>query len=272
MGDGIKKFQAVGQKIKEEVEEKNKQTAIERKEALNALDVLRGNEELAKLYQENAQVGAENLAGELPLLKVHAVGRSTENELADGTEPKDGWFFYKPTAEQYETIQCHILTISKGFRAEGLAQGNGKARDVFNQIVGGVIIDGSDYKPFIMYFTGLKLSPLWEFGKEAAKYTRARPVSLPMFTLTVKLSTSKVKNSFGASWVVNFEILKDEGGYPRIILDEGKFQFLKDNVAMMEETIASLIAKKITKETAEAEPIPLKTEEETMYDSDGVPL
>lgn len=243
--EGEKAFREMGEKLRKDKEEKVAQDKEKQALALNQLAQLRQNADLAKMYSENAQVGAENLSGELPLLKVHAVGKSMKNELQDGSEPNNGWFFYKPTGEQLESVRCHILTISKGFRAQGIENG----KEIFNQVVGGVIIgDGAEMKPFIMYFTGLKLKPLWEFGKEAAKYTRMKPISIPMFALTVKMTTEKVKNNYGKSWIVNFEIEKLEDSSPVLIMDPGEFQYLKDNVEMVEDTIASLIAAKQVKD------------------------
>jgi hypothetical protein len=241
--EGYKKAKEVSDKLKAETAEEqarkeaNKEVAVKE---LNQMAELRNNTQLAQMYSENATVGAENLAGELPLLKVHQVGKSTKNELSDGSEPTDGWFFYKPNAEQFQTIECHILTISRGFKAAGLEDG----KEIFNQIMAGVIIDNGDYKPFIIYMTGLKLSYLWEFGKAANKYTHQKPIPIPMFALTVKLTTEKIANNFGKSWIVKFEIEKGEDSVPKLVMDPGVFQFLKDNVTTVKETIESLIAAK----------------------------
>jgi len=213
----------------------------------NALALISQNEELAALYRDNAHVGASNLAGTLPQLKIHTQGKSSSNILEDGSEPNDGWFFYKPTSEQFETVECHVLTISRGYRSEGF---QGK-QNVFNQLLGGVIMDGTDFKPFILYFTGLKLQNLWDFGKEAGKYTKAKPIPIPMFALTVMFTTEKVSHNFGKSWVVKFEIEKDEKGIPKVVTDPGLFQFLRDHVETVEETINSLIAAKSTGEEEE---------------------
>jgi len=239
--------------------EKKAEEKVESKAAENALVTVRQNPELVKMYEDNAQVGARNLIGELPLLKIHKIGKSTKNELADGSEPKDGWFFYRPTQEQFETIECHILTISKGFRAEGM---QGK-KDVFNQLMAGVIINNGDIKPFITYLTGLKLSPMWEFGKEAHKYTNAKPIPIPMFALKVKLTTEEVSHDFGKSWVIKFKILKNENGFPVVVTDQGRFQYLKDCVETVEDTIESLISVRSTEQAVEqGEEVPLPVEQE----------
>jgi hypothetical protein len=115
-----------------------------------------------------------------------------------------------------------------------------------------------------MYFTGKKLGKLWEFGKEAAKYTRAKPVSIPMFALSVTLTTVKEVNDYGRSWLVKFEIEKDEAGFPKIILDPGEFEFVKGQVADVESMIASIIEAKASQEVLESETItPLQEVEST---------
>ena len=249
------KAREVAKKIGKGSKDKEKKAMAEVKDSLAQL---RQNPELAKLYKDNAEVGAKNLGGELPLLKVHKTGKSTTNELADGSQPNDGWFFYKPTMEQFESITCHILTISRGFRADGLNK-----KDVYHQLMGGVILDGkSNIKPFITYLTGLKLSSMWDFGKEARKYTKARPVPIPMFSLKVKLTTEEVKSNYGKSWIIKFEIVKDKEGNPVLITDPGLFQFLLDHVEQVEDTIASVIEAKSSEEKAEArEEVPHPVEE-----------
>lgn len=220
----------------------------------NALAILQTNAELAKMYQESSKVGAQNLGGSIPMLKIHTTNKSVGNELADGSEPNDGWFFYNQTSQQFKNPICHILTISKGFRAEGMVDSKTgiKGDDKFNQIMGGVIEDEGSYLPFIFYFTGMRLSRLWEFGKEAGKYTHAKPFPIPMFALSVKLSTVKEKNPYGMTSVVVFEILKDKAGNPLIVTDPGKFIFLRDNVEQLEDTISSLIAAKSTEEKVQS--------------------
>ena len=244
MGEGELKAKKVADSLRAETADKSEAEKKEMATVMNELTKISKNPELAKMYQDNAQLGADNLAGELPLLKVHAVGKSTKNELADGSEPTDGFFFYKPTREQFKELECHILTISKGFRAPGMEQKDGTAPMVFNQIVGGVIINEGELKPFVLYMTGLKLKNLWEFGKVASKYTHLKPVGIPMFALTVKLTTEKQDNNYGKSWVINFEIQHYEDNSPVLVSDPGEFEFLKDHVGSVEDTIAQIIASK----------------------------
>lgn len=238
-------FKAMGEKLKSESTQKASQEVAKKEAGANELAAIKANPTLAAMYAENAGLGAENLAGSLPLLKIHATGKSDSNTLSNGEEPNDGYFFYKPTQEQFNGVLCHILTISKGFRAPDM---NGK--DKFNQIVGGVIVEGGDYKPFIMYVTGMKLSNLWEFGKAASVYTKNKAFPVPMFTLAVKMTTEKKDSSFGKNWIINFEIVKNEDGTPSLVVDPEEFRFLKENVSTVEDTIASLIAAKASAEEA----------------------
>ena len=249
---GYEEAKAVNDKLKAEIAEKKEKEEENVKVAINQLAALRDNSQLAKMYADNAQVGARNLSGEYPMLKVHVVGKSSSNVLSDGTEPQDGYFFYAPTQEQMKEIDCHILTISRGFRTEGMEidPETKKPKIVFNQIMGGLWLDRSDYRPFIIYLTGKKLNPMWEFGKQANRYIHAKPVSIPMFAMTIHLTTEKVDSSnpkFGKSWIINFTIKKEEGGFPTLIMDEGKFQFVKDSVQTLEEMIDSIIEAKEVK-------------------------
>ena len=247
---GFDKAKEVAEGLKKNVEMKKEKEKHDMAELKNELATIQADPELMKMYQENANVGAKNLSGELPLLKIYAAGRS-KAELVDGKKPTDGFFFYKPTQAQYESVTCHILTISRGFRAKGMVDvKTGKeAEPKFNQVMGGVIIDGAELRPFVMYFTGLKLSNLWEFGKEAGKFTKMKPVPIPMFALTVKMGTKQVENSYGESWIATFEILKTSEGSPIVVTDTMLFEYLRDNVETVEDTIASVIEAKNTEET-----------------------
>lgn len=267
MTDSEKQFQQVGQKIKAEVAEKQEQQELTKQEVKSQLATLQENKELQQLYTENAEIGAGNLSGELPLLKVHAVGRS-HNELSDGSEPSDGYFFYKPTGEQFETVTVHILTISRGFRARGMDE-NKKDELKWNQIMAGLMQRDGDYIPFFLYFTGSRLAKLWEFGKQARKYTRAKPIPIPLFVLTVKLTTEKVKNDYGSSWLINFSIIKaEESTQPLIVLNPGIVQFLKDSVVSAEETISGIItAKEIVPEVTEITKEPIGVDQEEAVDN-----
>ncbi len=226
-----------------EEEQKEKQ-AIIRQMSVKSIEQ---NSELAQMYKDNARVGAENLTGDLPLLKVHQTGKSTTNFLTNGEKPNDGWFFYRPTQEQFKTVDCHILTISRGFRAEGMDSRS--KQDIFHQLMAGVITNDNSLKPFIFFFTGKKLKNLWEFGTQAQRYTRLKPIPIPLFALYVRLSTYEEENAYGMSWLVNFEILKGENEMPLVVSDPGEFQYLRDHVEIVKDTIESLISTKSTEDS-----------------------
>lgn len=251
--DGKLKFEAARAKLHKEQEVKEtqeKEAELEvKKEIQTQIAKLQENKSLADLYAENSQVGAENLSQELPILKVYTQGKSSRVVLADGSRPEDGWFIYKPTGEQFEKIVCHILTISRGYKAEGFNTGEEK----FNQILAGVF--ANDHRPFLMFFTGKRLGNMWEFGKEASHYTKAKPVPIPLFALTVELSAHLEPNKYGDSWMVDFKILREAAGGPQIVLDEGEFVFLKDQVETIKDTLEQLIASKSKEEDAENQTI-----------------
>lgn len=217
-----------------------------------ALAAIQKNPVLAELFMKNAKVGSENLGQSLPLLKIQSAGRSQENLLANGEEATDGHFYYKPTKEQFKTVRCHVLSISRGFRADGY---KGK-KNVFNQILAGVIVNEGKFAPFMMYFTGTKLQSLWEFGKDASVYTKAKPIPVPIFALTVEMTSEKVKTEYGASWIPKFEIVK-ENNFPVVIQDAEMFMKIRDNVSMVKDSIEALIDAKMTDEdVAPSAPMP----------------
>lgn len=206
------------------------------------------NKELADMYNESAKMGSENIQQSMPMLKLHIANSSTNNFLEDGkTEPNDGYFFYTKTHEQFENPICHILSISRGFRADGTTdpKTGEKKTNVFNQIVSGVIINEGEYLPFIMYFTGTKLQNLWNFGKLVQPLTQKKPVGIPMFALSVKLSREKIDTDFGLKSVIKFELVK-EGDNPVLVSDPGEFIFLRDLLVQTTPIIDSLIESKDT--------------------------
>lgn len=254
--EASKKFQEAGQKLKADLTENEEKKVAVQEAGQNELASIKANPVMAKLYAENTNVGADNLAGQLPALKVHTAGKS-QNELANGEEPKNGSFYYAPTKSAFGELEVHILTISKGFYAPGMPDKNGNTTLKFNQIMGGVFLDGGEYCPFIMYFTGSKLKKMWDFGAEASKY---KAMGIPMFTLLVKMTTEKQTNDYGYSWIINFEIVKSEEGTPTLIHDPLQFNFLKENVEVVKEMIDSIVLAKESDRLREAEPV-IKGEE-----------
>lgn len=250
-------------KVRKTAEGVRSKVASERKAESEKVDKelakLQESPNLVQLYKDHAELGSENLSGSLPLLKIHKAGRS-KNELTDGSEPKDGYFFYRQDSSQYEKINCHILSISRGFRAPGMD--NRKEDKIFNQLMGGVIIEkDGNLKPFLMFITGLKLAPMWEFGKEASKYTKRSKFPIPLFALSVELTTKSEKHKWGESWIVNFEIARNEDGTPVIVTDEGLFVYLKDNVSTIQKTMERIITAKSGEDTYEGAPHPAEDPE-----------
>lgn len=238
MSEGYEGAKETRDKIAKEQEE----LAIE---PVNAEKGVELSGKLAAMYNQNANLGAENLDGNKPYLKIHSAGRSTTNTLANGKDPQDGNFFYGPTQEEFEELECHILTISRGFYTEQEDKKTGEKKQKWNQLMTGIILNDDDMKPFIMFITGKRLSPMWDFGKVLRPWTKRKPIPYPMFAMTVKMKTHREKNEHNSySWIIDFELVKGDDDTPVLIMDEGKFIYVKDMAEMMAEQVNDMIAKK----------------------------
>lgn len=262
---GYDKFKQNVDKLKTEVVvEKIKEEKI-MEEVKQSIELIKANPELMKMYQDNANVGAENLGGELPILKVHSMGKSRGNITVDGIEPAHGSFFHKTTRKAYSDVYAHILVISRGFYAKNIEEGKD---DKWNQIIGGLITNDGENSmtPFVMFVSGLRLQHLWDFGKEAAKWTKAKPVSIPMYALTVHMTTEEVTHAkskqYGNALVVKYEIYQDESGNPALVYDPQVMKFLRDSYDEMKGIIDGLVENKAI--GAIDEPIPSHFEAETV--------
>lgn len=239
---GFDEMKQVADKIKEEVAEKQEEQKKEIVEAKTSLQRVQGNEMLKQLYAASAGIGTENLAASVPLLKIHSTGKSSTNELADGSEPNNGWFFYTKTQEQFQTVNCHIVAISRGYRTEGMADPKTQEkRSVFTTLMAGTIIKEETLMPFYFYLSGKKLQGMWDFGKEASQYTRNKQLQIPLFALTVKLSTVQEKTDYGKTWVLKMDIVKDETGFPVLVDDEKTFKRLLASVERAKQTMDNII-------------------------------
>lgn len=273
MGDNYKKVKELNEKLKAEKAQAEDKEVVAKEKALDQLAVIAENSTLAQMYNASARMGSENLQGSAAYLKVHSAGRSTSNFLSDGTKPNDGWFFYGPTQEQFKEVECHILTISRGFKTKEKDPKTGIEKEKFNQLIGGIIINDGAQLPFIMFVNGKRLSPMWEFAKEISQWTKRKPIAIPMFAMTITMKTHEEKNDFSYSHVIDFAIAKSENGMPELVMDEGEFQYLKDNVSMTEEAIGNIIASR-EKDTEETQPLDARSvdhEVDSVFLRDEVP-
>jgi len=244
---GFDELKETADAIREQVEARKEQ---ERGVAVSGgMAAIQANETLRKLYKDNAQIGSENVGDTIPMLKIHSTGKSSTNELADGSEPDNGSYFYTKTREAWKTVDIHVVTISRGYKSEGINDDpiTGKKKLVFTQIMAGVIITQNpglpaSLLPFFMYLSGKKLQPLWSFGKEASAYTKHTSLPIPLFCLTIQLGAKQEKTSFGNIWLPTFSILKDNTGFPVVITDEALFHKLNRAVVKAGETVAQIIS------------------------------
>lgn len=196
--------------------------------------ILPQDDELLKMMAGDRSLGVDNIGtGSLPLLKLYQAGKS-DAEMPDGSSPNDGWFFYRPTQSQYKEVECYILSISRGYRAKPRNEGD---KPKFTQLVSGVIDDHGKLLPFMMYVTGLKLQPLWDFGKKIDVFLS----KVPMFAIKAKLTSEKVKTDYGYTHIVNYDLALSEEGFVQILSDKAQYEFLRDKVGSVEETMDSVI-------------------------------
>src|SRR3990167_3504410 len=161
----------------------------------------------------------------------------TKTKNTKKKKKNNGWFFYKPTKEQFETVRCHILSISKGFSTDKM--GGKEGETTYNHILAGIMLKENRYSPFIVYLNSAgHRNKMYTFGKEIHQYTHMKPLGIPMFVLTVKMFTIQVPYSYTDSkgvhtakaWVLDYEVEKNEDGTPVLIGDPKEFKFLKESV------------------------------------------
>ena len=204
-----------------------------------SLDLVTQNEELQKLYQDNAHVGADNLGDSLPLLKIFSLGKMKDT-LANGNKPTHGWYFHTTTQEQIEKVECHLLASSAGFKTAPNEKSE-SGKPVHNQLIAGLIVNEGRKLPFLMYLNGLKLDPFWEYGREIAKFTRAKPTPIPMFALKTIMTYKDKDHSKGSSPIPQFSYLKNKEGHPVVVTDPGLFIYLRDMAEEMRVRMQDII-------------------------------
>lgn len=206
------------EEVKQVVTEK-KETAIINSENNEAMQALLENAELAMLFNKNADLGSEELDGGRAQLKIHTTNKSKGHVLFNGEEPNNGWLFDTGTQQQYQTVDAHVLAVSRGFKAKGMEEEGIDAGLKFNQVMMIVLLqdDGSLSDPLLVYLSGGKLNNLWEFGKEAKKFTKARPQAIPLFALLTKIGVEKWTHDFGSSFRFTFNLQYNELGHPLMV-------------------------------------------------------
>jgi len=245
---GIEKAREVVNGFKSEDKERTEREKASMEESIIAL---KSDPALAAFMNENSKMGSENIQPTIPSLKLHVANKSVGDELANGEEPNDGWFFYPKTKQQFQNPIIHVLSISRKFYTKSLSKKKLKeGKNDFNQLLSGVIVDDGEYLPFIMYFTSNKLRNLWNFAKNIQPYTHNKPVSIPMFALLVKLSCEKIpveyedddgmKKKTTAS-LVKFDLIKNDKGNPTLSTDLGELTFLRDLLVQSEDAVNILI-------------------------------
>lgn len=238
--------------VKKQEEAKKEDRVGEELQEKKDQQLARDDEELRRQMSESAGIGADSLSASLPILKIYTANKSADDVLADGSAPHDGFFLHKASGREWEDVYFHPMVISRGFYAFGVPDSKtGVKPVVFNNILGGVILNDLDYTPFIMYFTGTKLQNLWGFRDMIRPFIKRKINPIPMFCITASMNRDKFKTqNFGNVWIAKFDYERDENGKePSVQLDLDKFKFLKTAAERMVLVVGQIIAdKEITKD------------------------
>ena len=226
-------------------EEPKKEVEKEAIEPIRKEEMAKYDENFAKMLESDAREEAERLGGiRLPYLRIFVANKSTAL-LVNGEEPKDGNFYYVPTKKEYESVECHILHISKGFRMEALPDENGVIKTPYTHMVTGIITnDPEDYVPFVLTIQGqARLAAVWDFQKILSK---ERGGKVPTYAMKVVMTTEKVKikDNKGierTARIPKFEWKRDENGNIEYITDPKLYQLIRSKLAELESLVNSHI-------------------------------
>lgn len=217
-------WKEAGEKLKEAVASEEKSLTTEQ---VRGIEVTKN---VAQFFKDNAEVGTKHVSDSgafFPYLKIGEA--NSQNELADGSFAKPGYFYYAPTKEQFEEVSVSIVNISNSFYIKNEPKeptDDRRKYRKFVQFVGGVIT--ANNLPFVMMIYGTRLNGLWQFGRDIKKYTKSKVEPIPMFALKVQLTLKLAKTAFGMNYLVNYKVRTDAAGLPMFVQDEGNLQFLLD--------------------------------------------
>jgi len=200
--------------------------------------------EVAEFYKKNLTLGADNLSVEsLPALKV--VESNSKGELANGTRPNIGYFYFTKTKEQFETVDIAVMSISRGYYVENL---DTEKKPKFQQILSGMILENME--PFIMYISGARCGNFFEFMKSMSAETKLTMV--PMMALRITLGTTEYTHPKGEAHYIDFKIARDAENRLELLTDIGALEAIKSGIDSIERGVEAMItATAIDKNTGE---------------------
>lgn len=241
-GKGLEAFHAAGNKLKAEV----KATSDMVNKAIVGAQL---SPEALAFMNENVQVGAEelNTGVAVPQLRIHSVGVSTKNQLANGSEPADGDIFYTGTQEAFPVVRVVILSIRK-CRLEQTSELTGEKSMKATYLVAGLIEQSGDL--FVMYVKGMSYNKIWDLEEQLKPYVTKRAGGIPLLMLKIDVSSEKERVEQGKykgqmKNVFHFELAKDPSGeFPVLESDVRRLQHFKEMIVRAEEMLDALIAQK----------------------------
>ena len=195
---------------------------------------------------EQAEQENDDLDGgsSFPTLAVHTA-QSRNNVLSNGKEPEYGQLFYSGAQTAHTNPQVHLLSVKKCSLPDFADPSKVKK----HYLIAGVLAE--TLEPFVMYIKGMSYKYVWELSSLLAPFTKGKQIRVPKFALTVRLLTDKEKPSgdFAPQYVVKYEVVKDENGFPVMNLDRDHLKKMAELANRAEEMLESIIANKGIPET-----------------------
>lgn len=188
--EGYKKARAITDQIKKEREEREagQQTGLAMaKKALAAAGL---SPEAMAYAEKHASTGVDDLntGVSVPQLRIHSVGVSTKNVLADGSEPSDGQIYHTGLQEAWDEVDVILLSIKK-CRLEQEDEQSGTTVMKAHYLLAGMTEE--TFEPFVIYVKGMSYSKIWELEDQLKPYVTKRPGGIPLSMLKIRISSEK---------------------------------------------------------------------------------
>lgn len=236
---GLETLRATAARIKSEVVASNQAAIVAAKLSDEAMEYL----------NRHSATGAEDLntGVSVPQLRIHSVGISAKNELADGSEPKDGQIFYTGDQTAYDKVTVILLSIKK-CRLEQEDEKTGEKYMKANYLLAGLIDE--TLQPFVMYVKGMSYNKIWLLEDQLKPYVTKRAGGIPLSMLKIVVSSEKEKVEQGdykgqKKNVFKFELLMHESGeFPILEGDGEKLRMLDSSTEKAENMLDQIVASK----------------------------
>ncbi len=184
----------------------------------------------AEMYHNTINTGTEEITQEDLNTPTLSINQPTTQDLAG---KHLGWFHRSDTNTDHETVDVNLIYVTTIEQETFNKDGMEKVKIYYGYYAG-------TNEPFKLYIRGWSLGAHRNFQTEIARIKRIFKV--PMFALTIKLSTDEKKGTikdtgkpYSVFMIKQFEILKDEQGKPLIEMDSERIAFLFESATRFKE-------------------------------------